>query len=384
MRYKFFVATLLYFTVGATVGLVGCKSTSQMAWWKSANKSDAESTALAHSAAPELPSEVAKRAERLAANSTSGGEAASFVPNLAPAPVAITAATVPKPTTPATGYPTTGSGRITAPFASTAANTSPAAYPTTEAAASHLGSIGMPYDPSAVPALSPAIAEKTPISESQQNRYATTSLPSNIPANVTTPIAQTSTAETNPSTNSRYSIPAANLAASSTPANATASNTTASNTTASNTTGPAPTGSGSKHVMSDSIAVKTNELAASKVTNVPVASPAVGGNRYAATTPVPSTVEVPSFPVTSASATGMEVSSKPPAADVLATTIAEAVPYRPGGTSSYPNSLAVQSPTQIATRPDVPVDSGKAQTPNGNASEAGTQDPTSTPSTRYR
>ncbi|MGI9570549.1 MAG: hypothetical protein ACR2PH_12660, partial [Desulfobulbia bacterium] len=57
MLKKLFVTGLL---VVFPIAIVGCQSTSQMAWWKSANKSDIESTTIARSAAPQLPSEVAK------------------------------------------------------------------------------------------------------------------------------------------------------------------------------------------------------------------------------------------------------------------------------------------------------------------------------------
>ena len=49
-------------------GVVGCKSTSQLAWWKASNKADVESSALAHSAAPQLPADVARQAEAASGN----------------------------------------------------------------------------------------------------------------------------------------------------------------------------------------------------------------------------------------------------------------------------------------------------------------------------
>ncbi len=314
MRKKFFVATLFLI---CAAGVVGCKSTSQLAWWKSAKKSDVESTVLAHSAAPELPSEVAKQAERLAVATTTGSKAAPFVPNIAPAPAIASVATAPA------AYPTT--------------NEAPAAaYPTTEAPASHVGTLAMPYDPSAVPASTPAVAAQPTSPKVQPSRYATTNMPSSIPSSAPTnrvaPNAQTPTPGSYPSTASRY------------------------------------------------------ELATQTATSIPAVAPAAAiGNRYAATTPVSPAVEVPTIPATSIPPINTPTTSVDTPSEKPTTAIAQATPYRPGGTSSYPNSLTAQTPTQIATRPDAPsFSSDAAQSSKENASETGTLSVPTVPSPRYR
>jgi hypothetical protein len=105
---------------------VGCKSTSKLAWWKS-NKAD--ETALAH-AAPELPSDAAKKAE----GAQVAGGAAPFKPANTTGSTAVAAKS-------GSGYPSTDAPAFT-PSAVTqvAANTTPTA-----------GAAG-PYDPAATPA----------------------------------------------------------------------------------------------------------------------------------------------------------------------------------------------------------------------------------------
>lgn len=105
---------------------VGCKSTSKLAWWKS-NKTD--ETALAH-AAPELPSDAAKKAE----GAQVAGGAAPFKPANTTGSTAVAAKS-------GSGYPSTDAPAFT-PNAVTqvAANTTPTA-----------GAAG-PYDPAATPA----------------------------------------------------------------------------------------------------------------------------------------------------------------------------------------------------------------------------------------
>jgi len=70
MRNKLFSVGLLALL---PLAAVGCHSTSQLAWWKSPKSSDIEATAIAHSAAPQLPSEAAKQAEKLAATDAANG-----------------------------------------------------------------------------------------------------------------------------------------------------------------------------------------------------------------------------------------------------------------------------------------------------------------------
>ena len=111
---------------------VGCKSTSKLAWWKS-NKTD--ETALAH-AAPELPSDAAKKAEGVQV----AGAAAPFKPANTTGSSSVAAKG-------GSGYPSTDAPAFT-PNAVTqvAGGTTPTAGSTITA-----GAAG-PYDPAVTPA----------------------------------------------------------------------------------------------------------------------------------------------------------------------------------------------------------------------------------------
>lgn len=111
---------------------VGCKSTPKLAWWKS-NKTD--ETALAH-AAPELPSDAAKKAE----GAQVAGGAAPFKPANTTGSSSVAAKS-------GSGYPSTDAPAFTPNVVTqVAANTTPVVGSTTTA-----GAAG-PYDPTATPA----------------------------------------------------------------------------------------------------------------------------------------------------------------------------------------------------------------------------------------
>ena len=159
------------FTVGLLalfpLAVVGCQSTSQLAWWKSPKNSELEATAIAHSAVPQLPSEAAKQAEKLAATGAAGSET---TPALSAAPVTAKAsaakaasmvATTTPPSATQAAYPTTGAkGYPGSTVASVPASYPTTQVPTTPSAASQVGTMAMPYDPGAVP---PRSTSETPV-----------------------------------------------------------------------------------------------------------------------------------------------------------------------------------------------------------------------------
>jgi hypothetical protein len=133
MRKTAIIAGLLVLSASTSVG---CKSAPKLAWWKS---SKTDETALAH-AAPELPSDAAKKAEAGASTQVAGGSAAPFKP-------ANTSGSTSVASKSSGGYPSTDAPPFT-PNAVTqvAAN----ATPTTNAPMTS-GAAG-PYDPAATPA----------------------------------------------------------------------------------------------------------------------------------------------------------------------------------------------------------------------------------------
>lgn len=167
------------------VNAIGCKSAPKLPWFSSASTTTAgASAATMASTAPQLPSEVAKQAEALAA--------ADPVKITTPAPQT-TAATKPG------AYPSTGAKDY---LSTSPAALMTAASPTVSNVATTTKS-ALPYDPNAVPASSTASmgpASTTPASTDRygmlnQDRYAnaypaTTSSPvSNSYPNTTTPSA---------------------------------------------------------------------------------------------------------------------------------------------------------------------------------------------------
>jgi hypothetical protein len=132
MRKTAIIAGLLILSASTSVG---CKSAPKLAWWKS---SKTDETALAH-AAPELPSDAAKKAEAGASTQVAGGSAAPFKPANATGSTSMASKS-------SGGYPSTDAPPFT-PNAVTqvAANTaSVTSAPTTSGAAG-------PYDPTATP-----------------------------------------------------------------------------------------------------------------------------------------------------------------------------------------------------------------------------------------
>jgi len=168
MRGTVLAASLALLVGGSSVG---CKTTSNMAWWKSAGKDAPEANVLAHSA-PELPSEIAKQVEAASAGASqqlAGGVAAPFVPSAATPPAATVASLAN-----AAAYPSTEAPKFTP---ATPATTVPAAP-----ASANLGSVAMPYNPNAVPPVAKAAPAAAPVST---DRYAAAT----APASTTTPAA---------------------------------------------------------------------------------------------------------------------------------------------------------------------------------------------------
>ncbi len=206
----------------------------------------------------------------------------------------------------------------TAPVASVASTTAPGPYPSTEAptftpptapvatvpaapSSANLGSLAMPYNPNAVPPAANAVAPAaTPPNVDRYAAAPTTGSSTKPPA---TPY---------PSTASRYgeqvaATPVANVSVPTTSA--------------------------------------ASQLTAPNFVDSPTAS--LGG-RYAQT----AAVEVPtaSLPVDNSLAVPTVTPTSP-----ATTTVAEASPYRPGGTSSYPTTPSVPASVQIASRPEAPA-----------------------------
>ena len=198
------------------VGALGCKTAPKLAFWKSADTTDVESTALAHSA-PALPADVAKEAEGLASTTPSIGstapaspfasQAPPYTPATAASPVVGASATAalaqsgsqaapsPYPVTSAPAYSRSPTAAST-PSTTIAATTSPA-MPVDESA--DLGAIDMPYNPNAVPPVR-NVAAATPTSttpSSTGDRYGASSYasspssytPGNIPGIPAAPAA---------------------------------------------------------------------------------------------------------------------------------------------------------------------------------------------------
>jgi hypothetical protein len=295
MRGTIFAASL---AVLVGVSSVGCTSMPSLAWWKTADNSNANATAVAR-AAPALPSDVAIQNEGLATN------AAPATGNT-PAPYVATAAPVVTPT----GYPNTGAPSFTSTPPSVA-QVRPAMND------SNLGTINLPYNPNGVPpaatvaAVPPAAAPTTP------SRYATPSTPDYPPTNT----------------------PAGNLPQIADAGSRYGTQTAANTIPAYN---PAPAPSYAPPTAQASVP-STNGGYGATLTS------ATGeiGDRYAqpaTTAPTQAPAEQPAAVPGNAS-TGQGQA------------IATSEPYRPGSTSSYPGATSTTLNYEVAARPEVPTTS---------------------------
>lgn len=300
-------------------GSTGCKSAPKLAFWKSGDKPDVESTAIAHSA-PALPADIAKEAESLAsmnpaiemsasAPASTAGMAAPFTPS-STAP-AMNSTPVTAAASAPVGYPSTGATAYSqTPATVAAANSSTPSYYTADTNAD-LGAIEMPYNPNAVPpaknlaATQPTTPVTTP--ESSADRYA---LANTAPGYGQDSSSQPPAASDYPpsyNTGDRYSsyqpqstdgVPGAapnpdmNLASMTSPTSVT----------------PTTPTTGDRYSMAPTV----NPTSPMNMTTSPVAT-------SSPTTPTP-------------------------------TTVANASPYRPGGTSTYESGSAA---VEVATRPKV-------------------------------
>ena len=128
---------------------------------------------------------------------------------------------------------------------------------------------------------------------------------------------------------------------------------------------PAPTGS----PYADDAAPAFAASEAPSVPFDPAAVPPVTGGRYASSPP-PVASEAPAY-AAAQPAGSIEGSAAPVE---TATQVAEAQPYRPGGTASYPSSYSATTPISVAARPDQPQTaspSGADESPEGSATEQG-------------
>ena len=344
-------------------GLIGCKTAPKLAWWKTGEKSDVESTALAHSA-PSLPADVAKQAESLAtttpsidltAPATATPSGAAPAPAFTPSAAAVASAPVAKygtstPTTPA-AYPSTGASSYapsTAPQVAAATPNVPPMIQSSEQVAD-LGTLDMPYNPNAVPpAKNVAAATPPAVPKTSTDRYGSSSLVSTAPAfnpAGAPPVAKTTVPQL--SGTDRY-------------ANVTTN-------TAPTTPAPGVNLASTNAVAPPVTAAPAYSASAPPASTAPTAS--LSGDRYAATMSAPPAVA--SVPQESPAVTA------PAAPATTAPVVASTKPFRPGGTSSYESSAAGQPTVEIATRPK-PVE---PSVPNLTAPGATTEP---APAPRYR
>jgi len=327
------------------VSSVGCKSMPKNPWAKTAATSDPVAPALAHTA-PTKPSALAKQMEGLAAAQIAGGEATPFVPSVniaGPAAMASTPA-------PSSSYPTTTAPSFmqTVPAASVAATT-----PTPNA---NLGSVKLPYDPSAVPpaTLSPAEAAIAAAEAAAKNRYASVPTPTGTPPQLSSSNIASVNVSSDvepPKTASRYGGYAASV--------------------------------------QTSVAEMPNQVAAAAQSLAEDAALAAGAagmpsSRYAQA--VAAATETPSAAASSYAppVTAISEVTTPETTTPMAVASA-AVAYRPGGTTSYPATMGPAPGIEIATRPDLPR-SADTQVPNSGTPASGESAPYPvTPQTpRYR
>jgi hypothetical protein len=288
--------TILAVSLAVLVGVssVGCTSMPSLAWWKTADNSNANATAVAR-AAPALPSDVAIQNEGLVTNT------APATGNT-PAPYVATAAPVVTPT----GYPNTGAPSFTSTTPSVA-QVGPAIND------SNLGTINLPYNPNGVPPAAtvaeapPAAAPTTP------SRYATPSTPDYPPTNTSAGnLPQIADA------GSRYGPQ------------------TAANTTPAFNQAPAPS-------VAPSYAPPTAQAYVPPTNGgygaTQISATGEIGDRYAQPAPTQAPAEQPAtVPVSASTGQGQA--------------IATSEPYRPGSTSTYPGATGTTSNYEVATRPE--------------------------------
>ncbi len=347
------VSLVVGFTTLLALSSVGCKTAPQLAWWKTADKSAVESTVVAHSA-PALPSEVAMQAEGLAGSGTrqiaseappfGAGEAPAFQPSQVAAtstpPTHLAATTASNPS----AYPSTGAAGFTTPMAS-----KPAKMAMAPKHEPNLGSIAQPYNPSAVPPVAEKVASMTAPAVQDANRYGRSAPTNRQPVNVQPASSGSGTRNA--------------MAGGSSTRNAVAHTPPRSNNNA-----------------------LSSNLATSNTATTP-ATPTVG-DRYGRVSPAASTL-----PTTNLSSTGgryaspvvtAQAGATPKAAmDSVVTAATATVPYRPGGTSSYPTTDSQQLPISMASKP---ASMPSKSTPSGQAtgSSPGFNGLTPPPTQTYR
>ncbi len=373
---KTLVATCV--AVFLSSGFVGCKTASKMAWWKTADKSSIESSALAHSA-PALPADIAKQAEALASSEpaieTSGGQASPYS-------AAGTAPSYASSTPPAAkNYPMTGASPYSAASTPPAITSTPPAIASTPPAmssvatrtspavqsgesVSDLGAVDMPYNPNLVPPAKTiaAAAAPAPAPNAPADRYGAATLANAAAAyqGATTPPVATSTppqqslGQQAPITD-RY----ANVQPSITPEASTKSSPANDSLASSGTTNPAGMAS-------------AYNVATPKTTPAPPAKNFMG-DRYAA-----SSLSTPPTSLSSQAPSATPAESSTPSATNSGASLASSPAFRPGGTASY-NGPSNGAPSyEVASRPEPP----KEEVPNVAAPD--TPAANQAPQTRYR
>jgi len=375
------VATMFF-----CAGTIGCQTAAKMAWWKTADATNVESTALAHSA-PALPADLAKQAESLATTAPSiqmsGGEAAPYstAPTFSPAAtsVAATPATAPgagltgsvsktastaHPSTayPSTPYPSTGASPYTASAAATVATNSPATPPAYAAAdqSADLGSVDMPYNPNAVPPARTVATASPRTPSATTDRYGMASTAAAFSGANAQPV--TTPALPQLSGAGRYAKTQSDPVVQNDPV-------MQSNSVA--TVSPVATAAGSPKVGVDLAA------ASASPESMNTAPTFVAATNPASTNPVPAAsvnITGSRYATSNSQASIAPSGATPTQAAALA---AKASPYRPGGTASYQGSATGASAVEIASRPN----SVQPEVPNV-AIPGSTPEPSQAP--RYR
>jgi hypothetical protein len=322
---------------------LGCKTTPKLSWWK--KDKAAEDTALAQKAPP-LPSEIAKQAESGKASSAqlAGGDASPFksTASIKTSSAASTSAT-------GGGYPSTSAPAFNPGAAAQLASAGSAGG--SQVSSANLGSISMPYNPSAAPAMKAASSTEAAAAE-DAGRYSNSLLASGTSAanSMLPPYGQAAGGAVNTASNLASSAPAygssaanaANqqLGAAGTTANAAATNVANNMTSAVNN-------------LANSITPYSQGQYGSSMTAPPATAPAVGA------------------------------AGQPAVSAAASTAVAAGQPWRPGGTSSYPTTGAASvtpGAVEVATRPDAPATGVSTSAP----ASGGTTSPViSMPSSRY-
>lgn len=321
------------------ISAVGCKSMPSLTWWKTASKNEsADSTAVAHSA-PALPSEVALQTESPVITKTPATAAAPYVSTGAPG-------------VSPSGYPTTSAPPFKPAASPTQVAAAPAAPTTPTASSSSLSSssTAMPYNPNSVPPPAQSVASVAAPKPSA-DRYGSVAGLSSAPA--TSNAAPTYPATTSVAAPVPSSMATAPPATVSSPMSTTAGNTSLGNrygnATAATTVPPKTRDlAKSASASSDSFAIGTIPAAP---TATPTQTTSGGlGSRYVQNTApgIPAASNAPS------AVPGMANAQSP-----VTQTAATGGTYRPGGTSSYPNSMPSQPAFEIASRPEDSASSSK-------------------------